>query len=142
MGRTALESLQGPLTHLDLANPEARIALLHATGILDFADPNCQFPPTGENKTSLSCFPKWAATEWWTAPATGWLQPRVTFGETRLEASQGIPLSSTHCTGGLKHISRQRIGIFGLQMFSLHTDLNRLPAMMQAEPNRAEYIHV
>ena len=92
--------------------------------------------------TSLSCILKWAATEWWTAPATGWLQPRVTFAETRLEASQRIPLSSTHCTGGLKHISRQRIGIVGLQMFSLHTDLNRLPAMMQAEPNRAEYIHV
>ncbi len=58
MGRTALESLQGPLTHLDLANPEARIALLHATGILDFADPNCQFPPTGENDNIALLHPK------------------------------------------------------------------------------------
>lgn len=44
MNRDELKSLQAPLKQLYQSNPEAGIAELHATGIVDFANLNCRVP--------------------------------------------------------------------------------------------------
>lgn len=55
MDRDTLKSLQAPLKQLYLANPEAAIAQLHATGILDFANLSCRVSiPAGDGSDMIA----------------------------------------------------------------------------------------
>ena len=53
MDRDALKSLQAPLKQRYQANPEAAIAELHTTGIVDFSALNCRVPIPANNCTEI-----------------------------------------------------------------------------------------
>jgi len=53
MDRDALKSLQAPLKQLYQANPEAAIAELRATGIVDFAALNCRISIPANDGTEI-----------------------------------------------------------------------------------------
>lgn len=53
MDRDALKSLQAPLKQRYQANPEAAIAELHATGIVNFSALNCRVPIPANDGTEI-----------------------------------------------------------------------------------------